>query len=150
MLARPHLKAYFLQMRNLLGPDGVALIHSISSKSPPGVTGPFIRKYIFPNGYSPALSEIVAAIEPTGLWVLDAEVWRRHYGFTLREWRKRFAERRAEAVAMYDERFARMWEFYLAACEGVFMYGSSNVVQLQIGRMSDGVPLTRDYLYKKD
>ncbi|MEP0519695.1 MAG: cyclopropane-fatty-acyl-phospholipid synthase family protein [Hyphomicrobiales bacterium] len=143
----PHLKEYFLTVRNMLGPDGVALVHSISTKSPPGVTGPFIRKYIFPNGYSPALSEIVAAIEPTGLWVLDVEVWRKHYGFTLNEWRKRFAERRDEAVAMYDERFARMWEFYLAASEGVFMYGSSCVVQLQIGRQRDGVPLSRDYMY---
>ncbi|MEM7300209.1 MAG: cyclopropane-fatty-acyl-phospholipid synthase family protein [Pseudomonadota bacterium] len=144
----PHLKDYFIQMRNLLGPEGVALVHSISTKSPPGVTGPFIRKYIFPNGYSPALSEIVAAIEPTGLWVLDVEVWRQHYGHTLREWRNRFTARRDEAVAMYDERFARMWEFYLAACEGVFMHGSSNVVQIQMGRKSDGVPLTRDYLYR--
>lgn len=144
----PHLKEYFLTLRKMLGPDGVALVHSISSKSPPGVTGPFIRKYIFPNGYSPALSEIVAAIEPTGLWVLDVEVWRKHYGFTLNEWRKRFSARREEAVEMYDERFARMWEFYLAASEGVFMHGSSCVVQLQIGRERDGVPLSRDYMYK--
>lgn len=144
----PHLKEYFLALRSMLGPDGVALVHSISSKSPPGVTGPFIRKYIFPNGYSPALSEIVAAIEPTGLWVLDVEVWRKHYGFTLNEWRKRFMARREEAVEMYDERFARMWEFYLAASEGVFMHGSSCVVQLQIGRQRDGVPLSRDYIYE--
>lgn len=143
----PHLKEYFLTIRNMLGPDGVALVHSISTKSPPGVTGPFIRKYIFPNGYSPALSEIVAAIEPTGLWVLDVEVWRKHYGFTINEWRKRFADRRHDAVEMYDERFARMWEFYLAASEGVFMHGSSCVVQLQIGRQRDGVPLSRDYMY---
>lgn len=143
-----NLKEYFFNVRNRLAPNGVALVHSISTKSPPGITGPFIRKYIFPGGYSPALSEIVAAVELSGLWILDVEVWRRHYGYTLREWRKRFDENRDEAVAMYDEKFARMWEFYLAACEGVFMHGSSNVVQLQLGREADGVPLTRDYLYQ--
>ena len=143
-----HLKEYFRTVRNLLGPDGVALIHSISTKSPPGITGPFIRKYIFPNGYSPAMSEIVSAVELSGLWVLDVEVLRHHYGHTLHEWRNRFAAQRDEAVAMYDERFARMWEFYLAACEGVFMHGSANVVQIQLGREADGVPLTRGYLYK--
>lgn len=142
-----HLNDYFMHLRSALAADGVALVHSISTKSPPGITGPFIRKYIFPGGYSPSLSEIVSAVELTGLWVLDIEVWRRHYGYTLREWRKRFEERRDEAVAMYDEKFARMWEFYLAACQGVFFYGSSNVVQLQIGRNADGVPLTRDYIY---
>jgi cyclopropane-fatty-acyl-phospholipid synthase len=142
-----NLGEYFLNVRNRLGPNGVALVHSISTKSPPGITGPFIRKYIFPGGYSPSLSEIVAAVELSGLWTLDVEVWRKHYGYTLREWRKRFAANRSKAVEMYDERFARMWEFYLAACEGVFMYGSSNVVQLQLGRERDGVPLTRDYLY---
>lgn len=145
----PHLKEYFLTLRNMLSPDGVALVHSISSKSPPGVTSPFIRKYIFPNGYSPALSEIVEAIEPTGLWVLDVEVWRKHYGFTLNEWRQRFKANREQVVAMYDERFARMWEFYLAASEGVFMHGSSCVVQVQIARQRDAVPLSRDYLYKE-
>jgi cyclopropane-fatty-acyl-phospholipid synthase len=142
-----NLGEYFINVRNRLGPDGVALVHSISTKSPPGITGPFIRKYIFPGGYSPSLSEIVAAVELSGLWTLDVEVWRKHYGYTLREWRRRFAANRRKAVEMYDERFARMWEFYLAACEGVFMYGSSNVVQLQLGRERDGVPLTRDYLY---
>ena len=142
-----NLGDYFINVRDRLGPNGVALVHSISTKSPPGITGPFIRKYIFPGGYSPSLSEIVAAVELSGLWTLDVEVWRKHYGYTLREWRRRFMANRRKAVEMYDERFARMWEFYLAACEGVFMYGSSNVVQLQLGRERDGVPLTRDYLY---
>ena len=142
-----HLRDYFMHLRDALAPDGVALVHSISTKSPPGITGPFIRKYIFPGGYSPALSEIVTAIELTGLWVLDIEIWRRHYGYTLKAWRKRFEERRDEAVAMFDERFARMWEFYLAACQGVFFHGSSNVVQIQLGRNAESVPLTRDYIY---
>ncbi|MEF2550121.1 cyclopropane-fatty-acyl-phospholipid synthase family protein [Aurantimonas sp. A2-1-M11] len=141
-----HLAEYFRTVRDRLLPNGVALIHSISTKSPPGITGPFIRKYIFPGGYSPSLSEITAAIELSGLWVLDVEVWRKHYGFTLREWRRRFAANRAEVVKLYDERFARMWEFYLSACECVFMYGSGNVVQIQIGRERDGVPISRDYI----
>ncbi|WP_082537509.1 MULTISPECIES: SAM-dependent methyltransferase [unclassified Aureimonas] len=141
-----HLAGYFRTVRDRLAPNGVALIHSISSKSPPGVTGPFIRKYIFPGGYSPSLSEISAAVEQSGLWVLDVEIWRKHYGLTLKEWRLRFQAHRAEAVDLYDERFARMWEFYLSACECVFLYGSGNVVQIQIGRERDGVPLSRDYI----
>jgi cyclopropane-fatty-acyl-phospholipid synthase len=143
-----HLAGYFRTVRDRLLPDGVALIHSISTKSPPGITGPFIRKYIFPGGYSPSLSEITAAIELSGLWVLDVEVWRQHYGFTLREWRRRFAANRAEVVKLYDERFARMWEFYLSACECVFMHGSGNVVQIQIGRERDGVPISRGYIWE--
>jgi cyclopropane-fatty-acyl-phospholipid synthase len=141
-----HLAGYFRTVRDRLLPNGVALIHSISTKSPPGITGPFIRKYVFPGGYSPSLSEITAAVELSGLWVLDVEVWRKHYGFTLREWRRRFAANRAEVVNLYDERFARMWEFYLSACECVFMHGSGNVVQIQIGRERDGVPISRDYV----
>ena len=143
-----HLAGYFRTVRDRLAPDGVALIHSISTKSPPGVTGPFIRKYIFPGGYSPSLSEITAAIELSGLWILDVEVWRKHYGLTLREWRRRFSDNRERAVELYDERFARMWEFYLSACECVFMHGSGNVVQIQIGRERDGVPLSREYIAK--
>lgn len=141
-----HLAGYFRTVRDRLAPDGVALVHSISSKSPPGVTGPFIRKYIFPGGYSPSLSEIAGAVEQSGLWILDVEVWRKHYGATLREWRRRFAANREKAVELYDERFARMWEFYLSACECVFDYGSGHVVQIQIGRERDGVPLSRDYI----
>jgi cyclopropane-fatty-acyl-phospholipid synthase len=141
-----HLTRYFLGVRDRLGPDGVALIHSITTKAPPGVTGPFIRKYIFPGGYSPTLSETFAAIEKSGLWPLDNEIWRVHYARTLEQWRARFDAVRPEVVGMYDERFARMWELYLAACECVFDYGSSCVFQIQLGRERDGVPLTRDYI----
>lgn len=140
------LTEYFLNVRNRLGPDGVALIHSISTKSPPGVTGPFLRKYIFPGGYSPTLSETFGAIEKSGLWTLDTEIWRVHYAKTLEEWRHRFDAVRWNAVEMYDERFAKMWEVYLSACECAFAYGSSMVFQVQLGRERDGVPLTRDYL----
>jgi cyclopropane-fatty-acyl-phospholipid synthase len=141
-----YLQTYFLKVRDRLGPDGVALIHTISSKAPPGISGPFLRKYIFPGGYAPCLSEVALAIERSGLWNLDTEVWRVHYAPTLRAWRERFEARRDDVETMYDPRFARMWEFYLAACECAFAYGSSNVLQLQLGRERDAVPLHRDYV----
>jgi cyclopropane-fatty-acyl-phospholipid synthase len=141
-----YLGEYFDQLRDVLAPDGVALIHSISQMGPPAATGPFLRKYIFPGGYTPTLSECAAAIETSGLWTLDAEVWRVHYAHTLRAWRERFEARRAEAEAMYDPRFARMWEFYLAACECAFAFGTSNVLQFQLGRERDAVPLHRDWI----
>lgn len=142
----PYLPSYFLTVRDRLGPDGLALIHSISSKSPPGVTGPFIRKYIFPGGYAPSLSETVAAIEPTGLWLLDCEIWRCHYGYTLAQWRERFLANRDKAVEIMGERFCRMWELYLSIAECVFLQGSSNVFQLQLGRERDVAPITRSYI----
>lgn len=141
-----HLGEYFVNVRDRLAPNGLALIHSISSKSPPGITGPFIRKYIFPGGYSPSLSETTAAIEKTGLWITDIETWRVHYGITLREWRNRFTENRDKVREMFDERFCRMWEFYLAACEGAFHYGSAMVFQAQLGRERDSAPLHRNYI----
>lgn len=142
----PHLAAYFLNVRDRLQPDGLALIHSISTKAPPGVTGPFLRKHIFPGGYAPSLSEIVSAVERSGLWSLDCEIWRCHYGHTLRHWRDRFAANRDRAAEVMDERFCRMWELYLSMCECVFMQGASNVVQVQLGRERDSAPLTRDYI----
>ncbi len=140
------LTAYYLKVRDLLGAGGVALIHSISSKAPPGVTSPFLRKYIFPGGYAPSLSEAAASLEKSGLWLTDCEIWRVHYAETLLEWRRRFQADRAAIEAMYDETFGRMWEFYLAACEGAFRYGASNVFQMQLARERDDVPLTRDYI----
>lgn len=140
------LTRYFMDVRDRLAPDGVALIHSISSKTPPGVTSPFIRKYIFPGGYAPSLSETLLSVERSGLWVLDCEIWRVHYARTLEQWLWRFTEVRDRVVELYDERFARMWELYLAACICVFDYGTSHVFQLQLGRERDSVPLTRDYL----
>ncbi len=144
-----YLEQYFINVRDRLAPDGVALIHTISSKAPPGITGPFLRKYIFPGGYAPSGSEAMLAIERSGLWMLDCEVWRVHYAHTLRYWRDAFMVRREEAVAMYDERFARMWEIYLAASECAFEFGSSNVMQFQLGRERDSMPLTRDYIAKE-
>lgn len=141
-----YLEPYFLAVRDRLAPAGVALIHSISSKAPPGITGPFLRKYIFPGGYAPSLSEGFSAIERSGLWTLDCEVWRLHYAETLRNWRERFMAERPAVVTMYDERFARMWEIYLSASECAFRYGSSCVAQWQLGRARDAVPLSRDYI----
>lgn len=141
-----HLGSYFLKVRDVLKPDGVALIHSISGKIPPGTTGPFLRKYIFPGGYAPSVSEAMLPVEKAGLWLLDAEILRVHYAPTLMHWRERFMARRDAAVAMYDERFANMWEFYLAACECAFRYGDSHVFQFQLGRARDAMPLHRDYI----
>lgn len=144
-----HLDEYFLNVRDRLTPNGLALIHSISSKAPPGITGPFLAKYIFPGGYSPSLSEAVTAVEHSGLWALDIEIWRKHYGHTLREWRNRCAENKAQIIKLYDEPFYRMWEFYLAACEGAFMHGASHVFQMQLARSPDAAPLTRSYVDKQ-
>jgi cyclopropane-fatty-acyl-phospholipid synthase len=141
-----HLTEYYLNVRNRLKPDGVALIHSVSSKAPPGITGPFLRKYIFPGGYSPSLSEAFAAVERSGLWTLDTEIWRVHYAHTLAAWRERFMAQRETVVGMYDERFAKMWEIYLSACECAFSHGASCNFQMQLGRERDAVPLSRGYI----
>jgi cyclopropane-fatty-acyl-phospholipid synthase len=130
----------------LLAPRGTALIHAIGRMSPPGTTGPFIRKHIFPGGYTPALSEVLAATERTGLWVCDVEVLRLHYAWTLKEWLKRFRANREAVLELYDERFFRMWEFYLLVAEDSFRSGSSMVFQLLGSAERDAVPLTRDYL----
>jgi hypothetical protein len=130
----------------LLKDDGVALLHSIGRMSPPGTTNPWLRKYIFPGGYTPALSETIAAIEQEGLWVTDVEILRIHYADTLREWRRRFQDNRAEVARLYDERFCRMWEFYLAGCEVAFRHMDQMVFQIQLAKRQDSVPLTRDYM----
>ena len=140
------LGRYFREVRDRLDEGGVALIHSISSKAPPGVTGPFLRKYIFPGGYAPSMSEVTGAIELSGLWLTDCEMWRVHYAETLRHWRERFQGEREAIEALHDERFGRMWEFYLAACEGAFRFGASTVCQVQLARERDDVPLSRGYI----
>lgn len=137
---------YFGAVRRLLEPDGFAMIHSIGRMSPPGTTGPFIYKHIFPGGYVPALSEVFAATERTGLWVADMEVLRLHYYHTIRHWRMRFAARRDAAAALLDERFCRMWEFYLSAVELGFLHGSNMVFQLLLSTRRDAVPIIRDYM----
>jgi len=143
-----HYLEYFRKVKDLLAEDGVMLLHSIGRMEPPGGTNTWLRKYIFPGGYSPALSEVLAAIEKAGLWVTDIEVLRLHYAETLRIWRERFLANREQIkqLAGYDDRFCRMWEFYLAGCEVAFRYMNQMVFQIQIARRQDAVPLTRDYM----
>ncbi len=145
-----YYRDYFGKIRELLAEDGVALVHTIGRATPPGATNPFIAKYIFPGGYIPAMSEMAAAIEKEGLIVTDVEVLRLHYAETLKAWRENFLARRDEAVAMYDERFARMWEFYLAASEASFRHDDLVVFQFQLARRLDGLPITRGYIEQRE
>jgi cyclopropane-fatty-acyl-phospholipid synthase len=126
--------------------DGVALIHAIGRMDGPGTTNSWIRKYIFPGGYCPAVSEVLPAIERAGLWVTDMEILRLHYAETLRHWRQRFLAHWDRVEALYDERFCRMWEFYLAASEAGFRVQDLMVFQIQLAKRVDAVPITRDYM----
>ncbi|MBY4895111.1 cyclopropane-fatty-acyl-phospholipid synthase family protein [Rhodobacteraceae bacterium N5(2021)] len=146
----PHFREYFRHVHDLLTEDGVALIHSIGRAHPPGHTSPWIQKYIFPGGYCPSLSEMAAAVEHEDLYPTDIEVWRLHYAETLRHWSARFAAREQEARALFDERFCRMWRYYLKAAEVTFRYNRQCVFQFQMARRQEAVPLTRDYLYPAD
>lgn len=138
--------AFFAKIRDLLEDDGVAVLHYIGRTTAPYVTNGWIRKYIFPGGYLPSLSEVMPQIERNGLMVTDIEVLRLHYADTLRHWRKRFMANRKRAVELYDERFARMWEFYLAASETAFRYQGLVVHQIQLARSVSALPLTRGYM----
>lgn len=137
---------FFSRVRDLLSADGVALIHSIGYADTPGPINPFMRKYIFPGADLPSLSEVFAAVEPTGLYVTDVEILRLHYAETLRRWRERFMARWDEVATLYDPQFCRMWEFYLALCEIGFRRRTNMVFQLQLSRRMDTVPITRDYI----
>ena len=146
----PHYREYFRHVHNRLSPDGIALIHTIGRMAPPGITSPWIDKYIFPGGYIPALTEMMTAIEREVLYATDVEIWRLHYAETLRRWYDRFTARQDEARALYDERFCRMWRYYLAASEQTFRHGRQCVFQVQLAHKQDAVPLTRDYLYRPE
>ncbi|MFD1333568.1 class I SAM-dependent methyltransferase [Methylopila musalis] len=137
---------FFAKVSRLLAPDGVALLHSIGRKGGPGVTGAWVKKYIFPGGYSPALSETLTAIEGAKLWATDIEIWRLHYAETLVHWERRFQANRAKAAALLGERFCRMWEFYLITAEFSFRHGKHMVFQIQLTKDPEAVPLTRDYM----
>lgn len=142
----PHYRGFFRQIKKLLCSDGVALIHTIGRKGPPGSNDPWMEKYIFPGGYVPALSEVLAAVESEGLWVTDIEILRLHYAETLKHWFMRFQANRRAAAVLYDERFCRMWEFYLASCEMAFRNGDLIVFQLQLSPDRAAVPIIRDYM----
>ena len=146
----PHYDAFFSTVKARLTPEGIALIHFIGRSEPPGATSPWILKYIFPGGYCPAMSEAVAAVERQYLVTTDVEVWRLHYAETLREWRRRFEANIERARALYDDRFCRMWRYYLTACELTFRLNNQVVFQFQMTPKQDAVPLTRDYLYRDD
>ncbi|HKT20176.1 MAG TPA: cyclopropane-fatty-acyl-phospholipid synthase family protein, partial [Stellaceae bacterium] len=146
----PNYPAFFRTIARLLNEEGVALIHAIGRSDGPGTTDAWTRKYIFPGGYIPALSEVVPAVERAGLFVADLEILRLHYAETLRHWRQRFLAQREAMKSLYDERFCRMWELYLAGSEMAFRHGGLMVFQLQLARRVDALPLTRDYIYDRE
>jgi cyclopropane-fatty-acyl-phospholipid synthase len=141
-----HYPAFFTKMKSLLAADGVALLHSIGRMDGPGSTDPWLRKYIFPGGYVPALSEVVAVVERQRLWITDIEILRLHYARTLRAWRHRFEQNRERIEAMYGDRFCRMWEVYLVGSELAFRRGPMMVFQMQLAKSREAVPLMRDYM----
>ena len=146
----PHYSEYFRNVSDRLTPDGIALIHTIGRAEPPGTTSPWISKYIFPGGYVPSMSEALKAIEKQPLFTTDVEIWRLHYAETLRHWYDRFMANIDKARALYDERFCRMWRYYLVASELTFRLNRQVVFQFQLSPRQDAVPLTRDYLYRDD
>lgn len=148
-VGRPNYQAFFDKVATLLTHDGIALIHSIGRTDGPGLTHAWTRKYIFPGAYIPALSEVLPAVERAGLWVIDVEILHLHYAETLRAWRERFLKNLAVVRRTYDERFCRMWEFYLAGSEMAFRYDGLMVFQLQLAKEVTTVPLTRDYMFKR-
>jgi cyclopropane-fatty-acyl-phospholipid synthase len=145
-----HYREFFDTVARCLEPDGVALLHAIGRNDVPGVTNPWITKYIFPGGYCPALSEVIPRIEKAKLLITDIEILRMHYAETLRHWRRRFAANRDTIAAIYDERFCRMFEFYLAGAELSFRRENMMVFQIQMAHDQTAVPLTRDYITAKD
>ena len=142
-----HFPEFFAKVEELLVPGGVALLHAIGRRDGPGHTNAWLRKYIFPGGYSPALSEALPVVERTGLWVTDIEILRLHYAETIRHWRANFARNRDAIARLYDERFCRMWEFYLVGSELSFRYDHNMVLQMQLARGINAVPITRDYMF---
>jgi cyclopropane-fatty-acyl-phospholipid synthase len=143
-------ETFFKRCAELLTDDGVMVLHTVGRSTGPDVTSPWITKYIFPGGYIPALSEVAPAIESAGLLVCDIEILRLHYAETLKAWRERFMARREEAVRLYDERFARMWEFYLAGSEMSFRKQNLMNFQIQLTKRQGVVPMTRDYIGREE
>ena len=146
-VGRKFYKKYFNKISKLLNKDGIALIHTIGSVNPPRDPHPWITKYIFPGGYTPSLSEVVAPIEKSGLIISDLEVLRMHYSHTLRHWKERLLSKKEEALEIFDEKFFRMWEFYLTSCEMTFKWKDLVVFQFQLIKDFKSTPNTRDYIY---
>ena len=146
-VGRKFYKTYFNKVFDFLNEDGVALIHTIGSINPPRGPQPWITKYIFPGGYTPSLSEVALPIEKSGLIVSDLEVLRTHYQHTLRNWKDRFMSKKDEVLEMFDEKFFRMWEFYLVGCEMAFKWSDQVVFQFQLTKKLKATPITRDYIY---
>jgi cyclopropane-fatty-acyl-phospholipid synthase len=145
-----HYDTFFRKCAELLADDGVMLLHSIGRSEGPNVTNPWIAKYIFPGGYIPSLSEVLPHIEKAGLLVTDIEILRLHYAETLKSWRDRFLAHREEAERIYDRRFVRMWEFYLAASEMSFRQQAMMNFQIQLTKRQGIVPMTRDYVGREE
>jgi cyclopropane-fatty-acyl-phospholipid synthase len=143
-------KQYFRKCASLLSDDGIFLLHAIGRSDGPGITNPWLARYIFPGGYIPALSEVLPAIERSKLFVTDIEILRLHYAETIKAWHRRFAARRDEVQRLYDERFCRMWEFYLASSEMAFREEGMMVFQIQLSKRQGVVPITRDYVTKRE
>jgi cyclopropane-fatty-acyl-phospholipid synthase len=141
-----HYRTFFRACRDLMTPDGVMALHSIGRTDGPGDTAAWIQRYIFPGGYIPAVSEVIPHLEKTGLLLTDVEILRLHYAETLKAWRERFLAHREEAAALYDERFCRIWEFYLSAAEAAFRVGMLMNFQIQLTRKLETLPITRDYI----
>jgi len=142
----PHFQEFFDNVSRLLADDGVMLLHTIGRRDGPSVTNPFINKYIFPGGYSPSLSEVAVCTERAQLWVTDVEVLRLHYAETIKEWRRRFLANRVAVEEEYDEKFCRLWDYYLASSEMSFRWLGHMNLQVQLAKRVDVVPLTRDYI----
>ena len=145
-----HYDTFFRKSAQLLADDGVMVLHSIGRSEGPGITNPWIAKYIFPGGYIPALSEVLPRVEKAGLLVTDIEILRLHYAETLKAWRERFLAHREEVERIYDRRFVRMWEFYLAASEMSFREQNMMVFQIQLTKRQGVMPMTRDYIAREE
>ena len=147
-VGRKFYKTFFKKIDKLLFKDGISLIHTIGSVNPPRDPHPWITKYIFPGGYTPSLSEVTSPIEKAGLIVSDVEVLKLHYSHTLRHWKENCIENKDKIVEMFDEKFFRMWEFYLTGCEVAFKWGDQVVYQFQLTKNYTSTPITRDYIYQ--
>ena len=146
-VGRKFYKTFFMEVNKLLNEGGLALIHTIGSIEGPRDPQPWITKYIFPGGYTPSMSEVTGPIEKSGLILSDLEVLRMHYSHTLRNWKERCINNKSKILEMFDERFFRMWEFYLTSCELAFKWGDQVVYQFQLTKKLTTAPITRDYIY---